>query len=175
MRRAVVRWSSLVVVLSIASFSPAQSGKRAAKAPNPDEPAMHDYILTMDRVNRYAAVSQKLRAAAAGDPVMAAEMKKIEDADVYNVEKAALIDNAPHTAAWLRSSGMSAREFVLIPMTALTAGLASAAQDAKGKPPAFVNPSNIQFVRDHRSELRKLELFGSSDSKGQDSDHKSNK
>jgi len=73
------------------------------------------------------------------------------------VERAALIEKSPHTAAFLKTNGMSAREFVLIPMTAVTAAIAAAAQDAKGKPPAFVNPANIQFVRDHRAELKKLE------------------
>ena len=57
-------------------------------------------------------------------------------------------------------------------MTVVTAGIATAAQDAKGKPPAFVNPANIQFVRDHRAELEKLELSGSDDSRDGDSDDK---
>ena len=46
------------------------------------------------------------------------------------------------------------------------------AQDAKGKPPAFVNPANIQFVREHRSELEKLQLFGASESNEQDTNDK---
>jgi hypothetical protein len=120
----------------------------------------------MDKVDRYTAAAKSLRASATRDPALAGEMKRIEDARVNGVGKAALIDKSPRTAAILKSQGLSAREFVLIPMTALTAALAAAAQDAKAGPPAFVNPANIQFVRDHRAELKKLEVLGSSDSRG---------
>jgi hypothetical protein len=177
--RIVTRVAVLPVLLLIASFCPAQSAKHAAKGADPDESAIHDFILTMDKVNQYAAVSKKLQASAAGDPVMAAEMKKVEETDIPNVEKAALIEKSPHTAVFLKANGVTAREFILIPMTVVTAGIAVAALDAKGKPPAFVNPVNIQFVRDHRAELEKLEVSGSSNSRdgdpdGKDSDDKDN-
>lgn len=158
MRRAVVRWSSPVVVLAIASFSPAQSGKRAAKTPNPDEPAMHDYILTMDRVNRYAAISQKLRAAAAGDPVMAAEMKKIEDADVYNVEKAALIDNAPHTAAWQDKDREQARQFVKEIADAYDFGFAGE-QDLDGRETLVIDAQPRPGYQPHLKDAKFLPRF----------------
>jgi len=45
-------------------------------------------------------------------------------------------------------------------MTVLTAALATAAQDLKAQPPDFVNPANIQFVRDHKVELEKYNLLG---------------
>jgi hypothetical protein len=181
--RVVVPFSDLVVILLIVILSTvassAASAKHAAKGADPDESAIHDFILTMGKVNQYAAVSKKLQAAGAGDPVMAAEMKKVEETDVPNIEKAALIEKSPHTAVLLKANGITAREFVLIPMTVVTAGIAAAALDAKGKPPAFVNPVNIQFVRDHRAELGKLELSGSGnsrdgDSHGKDSDDKDN-
>jgi hypothetical protein len=170
--RVVVPLSGLLVILSTIAFSAAQSAKHAAKGADPDESAIHDFILTMDKVNQYAAVSKTLQASAAGDPVMAAEMKKVEETDVPNVERAALIEKSPHTAASLKANGITAREFVLIPMTVVTAAIAVAALDAKGKPPAFVNPVNIQFVRNHRAELEKLELSGSSNSRDENSDVK---
>ena len=171
MRHAVVRWPGLALVVLIASFSHAQTAKHAAGT-NPDESAIHDYILTIDKVNSYAVLSKKLKAAAENDPVMAAEMTKVEETDVYMVERAALIEKSPHTVAFLKANGMTAREFVLIPMTAVTAAIAAAAQDANGKPPAFVNPANIQFVREHRAELKKLE--NDKDSNEKDSDDGAN-
>jgi hypothetical protein len=150
----------------------AQTAKHSTNAPNPDEAAIHDYILSMEKVSNYATVGKKLQSAASADPVMAAEMKKVEDTDVSNVEKAALIEKSPHTAAFLKANGMTARDFVMIPMTVITAGIGLSAQDAKGKSPAFVNPANIQFVRDHKSELEKLQLFGASNTKEQDTNDK---
>jgi len=113
----------------------------------------------MDEIKKYAEVSKKLEAAAKSDPVMAAEMKKIEDADVYNVDKAAMMEKSPHVAAALKSNNITARDFVLTPMTAFTAAIGIAAEDAKKEPPAFINPENIKFVREHKAELEKLDLF----------------
>jgi hypothetical protein len=174
MVRAIIPWFSALLVISSVSLSNAQGTKHPPEGFNPDELAIHDYVLSMEKVNQYSDVSRKLETAAAKDPVMAAEMKKVENTNVYNVEKAALIEKSPRTAAFLKASGITAREFVLIPMTGVTAGIASAAQDAKRKPPAFVNPVNIQFVRDHRAELKKLEHSRSGDSDDRDSKEDSN-
>ncbi|MGA9471273.1 MAG: hypothetical protein WBV36_02345 [Terriglobales bacterium] len=133
--------------------------KHAKDASNPDEPIIHDYILTMDKVHQYADVSKKIEVAAKSDPALAAEMKKVEDMNGYNVEKAEAIEKYPKIAAFLKSNGMTARDFVFTPMTAFTAALAIAAEDAKKQPPAFINAANIKFVRDHKDELEKLNLF----------------
>lgn len=137
----------------------AQTKKHVDEA-NPDESVIHDYVLTLEKVRKYADVAKKLEAAAKADPVMAAEMEKVTDTDAYNVEKAALVEKSPHLAAFLKSNGTTARDFIFTPTTAFTAALAIAAEDAKGKPPAFVNPANIKFVRDHKAELEKLNLTG---------------
>ena len=170
--RALVHLCGLLAVLCMSTFCCAQSASKTADGLDPDESAMHDFILSLDKVNQYAAVSKKLHASAAADPVMAAEMKKVEDADVTNLGKVALIEKSPHTAAFLKANGITAREFVLLPITVVTAAIAAAAQDAKTKPPAFVNPLNVQFVRDHRAELGKLELSGANSSRDGDSDGK---
>ena len=163
MPRFVDCFFSLLIVVSAVGLAPAQISAHSPKGADADKAAIHDFTLTMEKVNRYAAFSKKMQAAAGADPAMAAEMKKIEDTDVSVVEKAGLMEKAPHTAAFLKANGMTAREFVLVPMAVVTAGLATAAQDMKGKPPAFVNQANVQFVREHKAELRKLDLSGSSD------------
>ena len=133
--------------------------KHAKDEPNPDEPIIHSYILTMEKAHKYADVSKKGEAAAKSDPALAAEMKKVEDLDAYNVQKADMMEKSPHIAAFLKSNGITARDFVFIPMTAFTAALAIAVEDARKQPPSFVNPANIKFVRDHQDELDKLNLF----------------
>jgi hypothetical protein len=128
--------------------------------PNPDEPAIHDYVLTMPKIQKYSETVKKLNDAGKTDPVMVAEMKKISDFDGYNVQKAAMIDKSPHLSAFLKANGLTGRDFVMTPMVGLTAALAVAAQDLKADPPAFVNPANIQFVREHKAELEKYNLMG---------------
>jgi hypothetical protein len=150
-----------IVALTFAAFSSrvlAQADKD--KAANPDEPAIHDYILTMPKIQKYSDVAKKMNDMGKSDPAMVAEMKKISESDVYNVEKAVMIDKSPHLSAFLKANGMTGRDFVLTPMVALTAALATAAQDMKADAPEFVNPANIQFVRDHKAELEKYNLMG---------------
>ena len=150
--------ATAVMVFSCLAMAQATPSK---KGPNPDEPIIRQYVLTMDNVRKYSEVAKKGEAAAKSDPAMAAEMNKVEAADVYNVQKAEMMEKSPHIAAFLKSNGMTARDFVFIPMTAFTAALAIAAEDAKKQPPAFINPINTKFVRDHRDELEKLNLFAS--------------
>jgi hypothetical protein len=160
MRLRLKWWPFLSAVLvTLSSLALAQGSGHPDKGPNPDEPAIHDYVLTMDKIKKYAAVSRKLEAASKSDPALAAEMKKIEDADVYNVDKAAMIEKSPRVAGALTSNGVTARDFVLTPMTTFTAAIGIAAEDAKKQPPAYVNPVNIKFVREHKDELEKLNLF----------------
>src|SRR6202165_871830 len=100
MRLPMQRWSCPpAVLLTLSSLTLAQGAGHPDKGPNPDEPAIHDYVLTMDKIRKYADVAKRLEAAAKSDPALAAEMKKIEDADVYNVDKAAMVEKSPGLAA----------------------------------------------------------------------------
>jgi hypothetical protein len=157
-----------LILVSTSALLSAQSKK--ADASNPDEPAIHDFLLTMPRIQKFSEVAKKMNTEGKNDAVMVAEMKKISDTDVSNVEKAALIEKSPHLAAFFKANGITAREFVLTPMTVLTAALATAAQDMKGDPPDFVNSANIQFVRDHKADLEQYKLLGGEKDGDSDSD-----
>jgi hypothetical protein len=141
---------------------PVLAQKKAAK-PNPDEPVIHDYILTMDRVQLYAAAVKEIEAGAQ-DPAVEAEGKKVQNYNGSNVAKARMIETRyPHLNAWIQAHGMTAEEFEILPMTLISAGMASYAVDKGGKAPAYVNPANVQFVKEHRDELEKMGISGSSE------------
>jgi len=168
--------SSLVmVVVFLSSAALAQAQHAAKEEANPDEPVIHDYLLTMDKVKSYVEIATKLDAVSKDDPAMAAEMKKLEETDAHNVQKAAIAEKFPHLGAFLKSNDTTARDFIFTPIVVLTAGLAMAAQDAKQEPPTYVNPANIKFVREHKDELQKanLFLFGPSSHKDKSSENKS--
>jgi hypothetical protein len=153
-------WTFLAAALArMPSLALAQGAGHPDNGPNPDEPAIRDYVLSMDKIRKYAEFSKKIEAAAKSDPALAAEMKKIEDAEVYNVDKAAMMEKSPKVAAALKSNDIAARDFVLTALTAFTAAIGIAAEDAKKQPPAYINPVNIKFVRAHKDELEKLNLF----------------
>src|SRR6202165_3453949 len=128
MRLPMQRWSCpTAVLLTLSSLTLAQGAGHPDKGPNPDEPAIHDYVLTLDKIKKYADVAKRLEAAAKSDTAIAAEMKKIEDADVYNVDKVAMMEKSPRVAAALKSNDIAARDFVLTPMTAFTGAIGTAA------------------------------------------------
>jgi hypothetical protein len=153
------RFCSLTLIIAALSI---QLLAQAAKSttPDPDELVIHEFILTMAKVQKFSDVAKKMNEIGNSDPVMVAEMKKISDSDTSNVNKAALLEKSPHLSAFLKTNGITAKEFIFTPMTVLTAALATAAQDLKAQPPDFVNPANIQFVRDHKVELEKYNLLG---------------
>lgn len=127
-----------------------------AEDQDPDEQAIHNYLLNLDKVQKYAEASKKLREVAAKDPAIAAEMEKITDAeDSTDRQKIGMIAASPHVYVMLRSAGLSARDFVMLPMTIMTAGFALSTQQQGGPAPPFVNPANIKFIRDHKEDLQK--------------------
>lgn len=122
-----------------------------------DEQSIHDYILTMPKVQRYMDVATRMMAAAASDATLDKEIKKIASAKASNLEKVALADRSPHISSFLKSNNMTARDFVMTPLTLFSALDAVTAEGKKDKPSPFVNPVNIQFVRDHRAEIEKYQ------------------
>jgi hypothetical protein len=152
----------------------AQADKKTT--PDPDEPVIHDFILTMAKVEKFSEVAKKMNETGNSDPVTVAEMKKISESDTFNVNKAAMLEKSPHLAAFLKANGTTPKEFIFTPMTVVTAALATAAQDMKARAPDFVNPANIQFVRNHKAELENYTLMGGEpeghQEKDNDQDHK---
>src|ERR1700730_12206566 len=98
--------------------------KDGARGANPDEAVIHDYILTMDKVRKYAEMDQKVEEESIADPSFAADLQKIEEASVRNVRKAAMIEESPRLAAFFKSNGATALEFFFTPLTVLTAARA---------------------------------------------------
>ena len=122
-----------------------------------DEQSIHDYILTMDKVQKYMDVATRMIAASKSDATLAAEIKKIASADSSNLGKVALADRSPHVASFLKTNNTTARDFVMTPLTLFSALDAVTAEEKKSKPSPFVNPVNIKFVRDHRTEIEKYQ------------------
>lgn len=122
---------------------------------DPDETAMRDYVLTVDKAQRYMDITRKMEAAGQQDPALAAEMQKVQDTNVYNVEKATLVEKSPHLAAFFKSANFPPRDFVLVPLAIGTAAVAASMPDNGGPALAYVNRANIQFVKDHKDDLKK--------------------
>jgi hypothetical protein len=130
---------------------------KTAKAPDPDEAAMHDYVLTVEKAAKYADVMKRFQQMGP-DPGSASEMQKVQAANVYNVEKAAMMEKSPQIAALFKKLEFTPRDFVLLPLTVQTASFAASMPNNGGPKFAYVSPANIQFVKAHKDDLEKWGL-----------------
>jgi hypothetical protein len=132
----------------------------AQKDSSQDEAAIHDYVLTMAKVQTYAAALRDYEAGGQKNEAIANECKgKIDDDKLSLIAKEKIIESScPQMNAWIKQHGMATHDFLFIPMGLITAGFAQAAVEQGGKPPAFVNPVNLQFVKEHKAELEKMNL-----------------
>lgn len=162
--------AAAVLLASTFVFTTITAHAQKKGADTRDEAAIHDYVLTMPRVEAYAAAYKDFEANGSKDSALASECKgKLDDDNMALVDKVKLIESScPRLNAWIKQHGLTAKEFMFIPMSMITAGFAQAAIDAGGKPPAFINPANLQFMKEHKGELEKMHL-GSS--KSDDSDN----
>ncbi len=149
----------LAGLLGLSALSALAQSKTESAGEKADEAAIHDFILTMPKLQTYAAASHEF-ASARKDPELAAEAKKLDMDDKSSMlEKAAAIEaECPHVSAWIKQHGMTVQEFVLIPVTLITASLGEASIERGGKAADFVNPANVQFVKTHKAEIEKLDI-----------------
>ena len=128
-----------------------------------DEQAIHDYVLTMPKLQAYAAATHQMQSAK-NDPALMAEASQLQDDKQSLLDKAKIIETrCPQMNAWLKAHGMTAREFLLTPMTLMAVGLAEVAKQQGGKPPAFISEANLKFYEDHKAEIEKLDIQASSE------------
>jgi len=126
---------------------------------NPDELEINHYVLKIERVREYRQVFDKFSAATESDPTIRAERQEVSKKDAYAVEKARMIDaECPRMRELITQNGFTAREFIFLPLTLLTAEAAADAEDEGLEPGDFINPVNITFVREHVAELKELQL-----------------
>jgi hypothetical protein len=122
-----------------------------------DEQAIHDYILTMDKISKYFEVAPKLMEATKTDPALAVEVNKIGDSDVPNLEKVLMAQQSPHIAAFLKNNGITEREFVMTPLTLFSTQAAIQGQMNHKPIPDFVNRVNLKFFQEHQGEILKYQ------------------
>jgi hypothetical protein len=156
-RRVAGQAYVFAVIMSVLSPTICTGQAGGAKVLRGDEQAIHDYVLTMDKVSKYVGVANKLVAETKTDPVLAEEVKKIGDAKVPNLEKVLIAQQSPHVSAFLKSNGITERDFVMTPLTLFSAQAAIEDQMNHKPVPDFINPENLKFVRDHKSELERYQ------------------
>jgi len=150
-----------IAAAALAGASLFFAGTDLARAQDSDTAEVQRYVLTDAGLAKYSRATQKL-AALPPDAATCAD----DDDDASGGQSigqiVAKLDAQPGAKAAVQSAGMSLREYVVFSMSLFQNGLASWALDQPGgKLPAGVSRANVDFVRKHAAELKKLQAFGS--------------
>ena len=119
--------------------------------------ALHDYALSMDKINAMQAATDEGRANAA----LMKSLKSVGDDSKSIAEmEAKLSANGPAMALY-RKHGLSAHDVVVMPFVLMDAGMAAQYPSAAGKLSDRMSPAQVAFYKQHQTELKNMSwLFG---------------
>jgi hypothetical protein len=147
------------VVVSSAAGLNAQA-KRAA-SDDADQKELYNYVLTLDKIQRFAGVQKDLEALEKSNPQLAKTMDS-DDSNGKNISQLAQnMEKYPPVIAVLRKNGLTTREYAVGILTLMQAGMAVGFKKAgtyKEYPPEMlklVSPANLAFVEQHYADITK--------------------
>ncbi|HYR20902.1 MAG TPA: hypothetical protein VEQ15_15505 [Myxococcales bacterium] len=126
-----------------------------------DDQAMKAFRLTTENVRKASAAARRLSAEVAKDPALGLSAEKRgKQADTLDA-KAKALESDPRVAALLRAESITAREFIMVHMASIQAGMV-AAMKAQGvqmdaaRIGEAMNPANLEFLETHPKEMDEL-------------------
>lgn len=152
------RICSLLYVPTIALLLMPAGSLAQKDKPDPDMVEMQNYTLSVDKVDRFGDAMHDLAKLAQKNPSAASAMEtdadKNENLDAIGRRYSSNLE----LAGVLKSHGFSPREFALCEMVIFQSAFAEAAKRAGADPAklasdAHVNPANLTFVEQHKTEL----------------------
>jgi hypothetical protein len=119
--------------------------------------ALHDYTLSMDKINAMQAATDEGKANAA----LMKSLKSVGDDSKSIAEmEAKLSANAPAMALY-RKHGLSAHDVVVMPFVLMDAGMAVQYPSSAGALADRMSPAQMAFYKQHQAELKKQRwMFG---------------
>ncbi|HEX4534859.1 MAG TPA: hypothetical protein VH000_11555 [Rhizomicrobium sp.] len=140
------------------------AGTCAFAAPVPDSPAddtaVHDYVLTMDKVKAYEAADADLQAAARSSNALRGEIRQMaHEPDATSADLIAKFDKHPEIFAFYSKQGLSKADAALIPVTLLPACSAAQSPELAAGMSGLVAPQQVDFCKANMSELQSMPIF----------------
>lgn len=146
--------ASVVLLLSIMTTGPLSRASQGSTAADMSE--VRAYRLTMPKVTSFYATIVNLRKLAAAYPELCAAVDPTETDEAVSLsERAKQIEAShPEVVPVLAAEGLSAREFLVMAMAQLQAGMAVYAKSMGAKElPAEVSPENVAFMEQNKEQL----------------------
>lgn len=146
------RWLPLVAVLAVL---PA-----VVLAQTPEEKALRAYSLDMTKLNKTAAVTEKVASLVQANPSLAtkyeAEAAKADESLDQTIKS---LEKIPELQSAVRGEGFTMRDYM---MTTIVLAYGAAYKDMKkadprAEVPAGLSPANIKFIEQHAADIQKVQ------------------
>jgi hypothetical protein len=121
-----------------------------------DNKAMHDYVLSMDKIKAMDAAQMELAHSMAGDPALKKQLKDVGSSAKTIADMENRMSAVPIAMAIYKKHGLTAHDAVVMPFVLLYAGTAVTYPAAAPKIAAQTSQTQIAFFRQHQAELRKI-------------------
>src|ERR1041385_1285453 len=159
--KAVSLWLAGVLLSGAALAQPKKRGVDDA-----EQKELHDYVLTMDKINKMAAVTKAFQDYGKRHP----EVNSDKNSDSKSLdEMVQKIQKLPEAQAILAKNGISARDYAVGFFSLMQASIAVGAKKPgayKDYPPEMlklVSTANLAFVEQHFDEITKLTKMSDDD------------
>lgn len=133
-----------------------------ARAASNDMADLENYALTMEKVNNLAKALSDIGSYTKAHPEVRASLETEGDAGESLDVVAARMNAIPAIAAILTQDRLQPREFLIAELTFMQSVVAVASKpidqgDREYAAKVHLNPANLAFMRDHRSELKAIQ------------------
>ena len=120
------------------------------------DPEIVNYKLSMDKIKAFDGALHKITTAAKADPTLQTAMKGYGDKKTL-AEMTSAVESNPKMMAVIKSSGLTAKEFCLVPMGIMAAGGAYMIQTQYKKDVSgLATAENVAFYGAHKDEIEKI-------------------
>lgn len=117
-----------------------------------DSKAMHDYVLSMDKINAMGAAVGEFKAHAG----MQAQAKAVGDNSKSIAEMVAKVQANPQLMGVYSHHGLNATDAVVMPFVLMYAGMCVQYPSAAPSLAQQTSPAQIAFYKAHQAELKNL-------------------
>jgi len=125
-----------------------------------EEKALKAYSLDMTKVNKYAAVTERIAATVQANPSLATKYEsEASKADESLDQTIKSLEKIPELSSAVRAEGFTMRDYMMTTIV-LAYGAAYAEMkkaDPRAEVPAGLSPANVKFMDQHAAELRKIQ------------------
>ncbi len=121
-----------------------------------DSKAMHDYVLSMDKIKAMGAAVDEFKA----HPGMQAQAKAVGDSSKSIAEMEAKVQGNPQLMAVYSHHGLNAADAVVMPFVLMYAGMCVQYPTMAASLAEQTSPAQIAFYKAHQAELKNLKWMG---------------